>query len=93
MTQEFRDLTTRLAKGLNYKGGSVMLITSTPEENVIRTFIKGYPIDLLGGICTAIDELLSNANDKDADVFRDVIKKRIIADEERRFQKKGVSEE
>ena len=94
MTQEFRDLTTRLAKALNFDEGSVLLITCKGDINDGNVFMKGSTGVITVGICGAIDVILKKTNDdKFAATVRQMITERIIADEERRFQKKGVSEE
>ena len=86
MTNEFRELTSRLAKGLNFPENSVCLITKLKDEKYGDVRWKGPAIGLTKGICTAIDRILSEASEADAFECRNMIRQSIIADEERRFQ-------
>ncbi|MCH5213070.1 MAG: hypothetical protein J1G06_08640 [Oscillospiraceae bacterium] len=93
MTNEFRELTSRLAKGLNFKGGSMCLITSAEDEDYVNVAIKGCSDALTVGICKTINMMLSQMDDKEAMMARDKIKRQLIADEERWFQRSLIGDE
>ena len=90
MTNKFRGLTERLAIGLNHDGGTAVLITSEPDADEVKVFIKGLVPDVMIGIRDVLTRLLQDADDYDARIIRDEIKNVLIEDEERRFQRKGA---
>ena len=86
MTNEFKELTSRLAKGLNFEGGTAVLITASADDRKVQLSMKGNATDILTGLCLGIKNLLEELTDGNAQKARDRIKQEIIADEERRFQ-------
>ena len=90
MTKDFRELTSRLAKGLNFGGGTAVLITSEQDSDEVKVFVKGLVPDVMIGIRDVLTRLLQDADDHDARIIRDGIKNVLIEDEERRFQRKDV---
>ena len=90
MTDEFRELTSRLAKGLNFNGGLAVLITKDADSTEYDATLKGNLPDIMAAFCYGIDLLFNMAIDEEARSFREVLKKIIILDEERRFRSSTI---
>lgn len=88
MTNEFRELSNRLAQGMNFDKGSVLLITCMGDIDSGKVFMKGNTGAIAVGVCGVLELVLQRADDdKFAATIRQMVIETIIADEERRFQK------
>ena len=87
MINEFRELADRLAKGMNFANGTVVLITAQGLEDN-HLFCKGKSAVMLMGACRLLRVILANTDDDTwAHIARNAVREELIADMERRRQK------
>lgn len=92
MTEDFAEIVNRLARARNFEDGAFCLITAHANEDTHTVEQKYINSGVLNGINHAVKNYLEKLDDNNARVFKDMLKKTIIEDEERRFQNKDMEE-
>lgn len=87
MTKEYKELIDRLAKGINKKGCSAILISRTDDEDefMVNNYTADY--DLILSTVTLINFALKELPAFGQNVLCANLKDIVIKHEERRFQK------
>ena len=86
MTNEFTEIVNRLARAKNFKDGSFCLITSDPDSDKVVVEVKGEHKDIIQGVGSTLRHILSQVNDKDAEIIKVFITDIITEDEKSRFK-------
>lgn len=86
MTDEFRELTSRLARAKNFDGGAYILITLHPDEKDIKVDMKGSGYILLTGLIGALSSLLDDADVKTQQDTCEALVKLVSDNQTKRFQ-------
>ena len=86
MTNEFAVIVNRLARAKNFEDGSFCLITSDPDSDKVVVELKGEHKHLIQGIGSTLKHILTQVNDKDAEIIKKFITDIITEDEKLRFK-------
>ena len=87
MTDEFRELSNRLAQGMNRDDCFAVLISGQDNEKDIDVAVYATPRETVLGLVGACIGVFNSVDDETAEGFAKALKKIVIEYEERRFQK------